>query len=606
MKKSIILALWATLTLASCSEDHVMYDTAAEPGMSVEGTTYEVGQPIKFSDKSVPTKGTTIKSYLWEFGDADNSTSTEASPSFTYFKDGTYVVKLTVVDSNDLPAKTQQNIVVVNPTKADFSCDQEEYLMGDVVKFTDLSTAKAPTEIVAWKWNFADAAGSTSDERNPQFKYDEPGSYPVTLTVTDTYGLSTSITRSVNVLDPALLVNPRWSATLGGGVKGGSSPALSPDGAHIYMLRSLAGDDNAALIAYTTSDGQKAWSLDLSEAMASNGASASATAKDIFSSPSVASDGTVYVVLRDLQSTTKDRGLYTLAINRDGSVKWCKKVGASGANLYAITPAVDAAGNVYVANRSKEMYKISSSGVSTTISGLGDITGGISLAKDGTAFALGKGNVGLYAVDVNAGASKWIYNTDFGGAADAFTGALRSAAPSIGSDGTIYQVIDKGAGGAVIALDANGSAKWVYDTPGAIPDGGVAIAEDGTLYVNGGMDAASGITALKADGTLLWKFATMANVQTAPVIDDRGYVHVVDAMANYYVVRQDGTLFGQTKLGTSCSSAPVMDAQGRIYTVVNKDGVQTVVCATSKASSYSTTAQWPMRGQNPCRTGLQK
>ena len=120
------------------------------------------------------------------------------------------------------------------------------------------------------------------------------------------------------------------------------------------------------------------------------------------------------------------------------------------------------------------------------------------------------------------------------------------------------------------------------------------------------MDAASGITALKADGTLLWKFATMANVQTAPVIDDRGYVHVVDAMANYYVVRQDGTLFGQTKLGTSCSSAPVMDAQGRIYTVVNKDGVQTVVCATSKASSYSTTAQWPMRGQNPCRTGLQK
>lgn len=55
-----------------------MYDTAAEPGMSVEGTTYEVGQPIKFSDKSVPTKGTTIKSYLWEFGDADNSTSTES------------------------------------------------------------------------------------------------------------------------------------------------------------------------------------------------------------------------------------------------------------------------------------------------------------------------------------------------------------------------------------------------------------------------------------------------------------------------------------------------------------------------------------------------
>ncbi|WP_305150768.1 PKD domain-containing protein [uncultured Duncaniella sp.] len=606
MKRNIFIPLFATLLLCACDEEHVMYETAAKPGMTIDGSSYEVGQPIKFSDNSVPTKGTTIKSYHWEFGDADKSTSDEAAPTFTYYKDGTYIVKLTVTDSNALSATTQQNVVVINPTKADFSFDEEEYLMGDVVTFTDLSVSKAPTTIKSWHWNFADEAGSTSEERNPKFKYDVPGSYPVTLTVTDSYGLKASITRSVNVLDPAMLVNPRWTAVLGGGVKGGSSPALSTDGSALYMLRSLAGEDKAALVAYNTADGQMAWTLDLSEAMANNGASATAQAKDVFSSPSVGADGTVYVVLRDLQSTTAQRGLYTLAVKPDGNVKWCTKVGASGNNLYAITPGIDANGNIYVAHRTKEIHKLSPSGTDTKFTGFGDITAGVTLSNNGTVFAVGKGNVGIFAVDANSGTNKWIYNSDFGGASDAFTGAMRSATPSVGADGTIYMVIDKGAGGAVVALDANGAAKWVYDTNGAIPDGGVAVAEDGTLYANGGTDPSTGLIALDPNGNLLWTFATVANVQTSPVIDNRGYVHVVDAMANYYVVRPDGTLFGQTKLGMSCISAPVMDAQGRLYTVVNKDGVQTVVCATSKASGYSTSSPWPMRGQNPQRTGLQK
>lgn len=606
MKKSILIALSVTgaIALGSCSEEHIYYDTAARAGMEVADVQHEVGQPIQFTDNTVPTKGTTIVAYLWEFGDADKSTSAEAAPTFTYYKDGTYIVRLTVTDSNGLKATTTQNVVVVNPTKADFSVDKDEYYLGDIVKFTDKSTTKGSTTITGWTWDFADGTGTTSTERNPEYTFAAPGSYPVTLTVTDSYGLKASITRSVNILDPTMLVNLQWTAKLGGAVKGGSSPALSPDGSTLYMLRSLAGDDKATLSAFNTSDGQLAWSLDLSEGM--SGASATAIAKDVFSSPSVGADGTVYVTVRDLQSPSSNRGLYTLAVTPAGALKWCTKTGASGANLYAITPGIDAAGNIYVANRAKEIYKLTPGGQATAYSNFGDITGGITIAKDGTIFAVGKGNVGLYAADSNSGSQKWLYNTDFGGAADAFTGALRSAVPSIGADGTAYMVIDKGAGGAVVALNANGSAKWVYDTAGAIPDGGVAIADDGTLYVNGGTDTASGLMALDANGKLLWKYATAAAVQTTPVIDNRGFIHIVDAMGNYYVVKDNGTLFGETKLGMGCTSAPVMDAKGNIYTVVNRDGTQTVVCATSKASGYSTTSPWPMRGQNPCRTGLQK
>lgn len=605
MKNRITFFLSALLLLvASCNEEHVFYNTAAKAGIIAE-SEYEVGTPITFTDNSTPTQGTTIISYLWEFGDAEQSTSTEQNPTFVYKKDGNFSVKLTVTDSNQLRSTSQHNVTIINPTKADFGVDKEEYYLGDEVKFIDKSFTKGTTTIVSYLWEFADADNSKSTEQSPVFKYLEAGSYPVKLTVTDSYGLTASITRSVNIQDPTKIIATQWTAIIGGAIKGGSSPALSPDGSTVYVLRSLAGSDAAALIAWNTADGQQKWSLDISAAMSSK--SATAQAKDVFSSPSVALDGTIHIVARDLQSTTAQRGVYVIAINPNGSVKWVHKGGASGTNLYAITPAIDAAGNCYVATRGKEIWKLAPDGQPTVFNeGLNDMTGGLTISKSGVVYAAGKGNTGLFAFDTNANALSWIYNTDFSGASDAFTGALRSAQATIAEDGTIYYVADIANGGAVMAINANGTQKWIYNATGAIPDGGVVLGEDGTIYANGGTDAASGLIALNPNGSLKWNFATEAIVQTSPLVDNRGYIHVIDANSNYYVVKPDGTLFASAKLAMSNTSSPVMDSQGRIYVSVMKDGIPTIMCVTSKATGYASESAWPMRGQNPCRTGLQK
>lgn len=605
MKNKMTFILSALLLMmTACSEEHVFYNTAAKAGIVAE-SEYEVGVPITFTDNSVPTQGTTIVSYLWEFGDADKSTSTEKTPTFTYKKDGTFSVKLTVTDSNQLCSTSQHNVTIINPTKADFEVNKSEYYLGDEVKFIDKSTTKGTTTIVAYLWEFADADNSTSAEQSPTFKYSKAGSYPVKLTVTDSYGLTTSITRSVNIQDPTKVIATQWTASIGGAIKCGSSPALSPDGSTVYALRSLAGSDVAALMAWNTTDGQLKWALDISAAMAEK--SPTAQAKDVFSSPSVAADGTIHIVSRDLQSTTAQRGVYVMAINPNGSVKWVHKGGASGTNLYAITPAIDAAGNCYVATRGKEIWKLTANGQATVFAdGLNDITGGLTISNSGVVYAAGKGNTGLFAFNTSSNSLAWMYNSDFGGAADAFTGALRSAQATIAQDGTVYYVTDVAGGGAIIAIGTNGASQWVYKTVGAIPDGGVVLGEDGTIYANGGTDAASGLISLNPNGTLKWNFATEAVVQTAPVVDDRGYIHVIDANSNYYVVKSDGTLFASAKLATSNISSPVMDSKGRIYVSVVKDGVPTMMCVESKATGYAAASAWPMRGQNPCRTGRQK
>ena len=299
--KKVFYALLATVLVfvTSCKDDDTIYNTAARAGFTV-GDTYDVGEPITFTDTTVPEEGTTIVSYLWEFGDEAGSTSTESNPTFTYTRDGEYTVRLTVTDSNDLKARSEKVIIIVNPTNPDFTTDKEEYEMGELIHFTDATTTKSGTTITAWHWTFGDEAESTSDEQNPTFVYDVAGSYAVTLTVTDSYDLQSSVTKNITVYDPAAAVSMEWSALLGGNVQAGSSAALSPDGSTVYMMRSLSGSDVAALVAYDAASGSQKWMVDLSVAM--QGASPTAQARDIFSSPAVDDNGNVYMIVRDLQS----------------------------------------------------------------------------------------------------------------------------------------------------------------------------------------------------------------------------------------------------------------------------------------------------------------
>lgn len=594
--------------VTSCKDDDTIYNTAARAGFTV-GDTYDVGEPITFTDTTVPEEGTTIVSYLWEFGDEAGSTSTESNPTFTYTRDGEYTVRLTVTDSNDLKARSEKVIIIVNPTNPDFTTDKEEYEMGELIHFTDATTTKSGTTITAWHWTFGDEAESTSDEQNPTFVYDVAGSYAVTLTVTDSYDLQSSVTKNITVYDPAAAVSMEWSALLGGNVQAGSSAALSPDGSTVYMMRSLSGSDVAALVAYDAASGSQKWMVDLSVAM--QGASPTAQAKDIFSSPAVDNNGNVYMIVRDLQSEA-DRNLYTISVSADGSLRWAVPVATPSSNLYATTPAIAADGSIFIAHRDGKVGSLTPDGEYTEYpsTGLSNITSGVAISRSGMVYVTGGNSLGLFGYNPSTDVS-WTYNTNFGGASSALIGALKSTTVAIGTDGTVYSVSDATSGGIIFAVDGvTGAEKWAYTTVGAIPDGGVALGADGTVYASGGEYLAStpsaGIYAINPDGTLKWHYPSTAAVQTSPIVDSRGYIHFVDAEATYYVLTAEGELFSSLSLGDACASSPVMDANGNLYVAVNANGQFQVVCASSKGDSYATDSPWPMRGGNPQRTGLQK
>ncbi len=154
------------------------------------------GLACAFTDLS-SDQGGTIVSRSWQFGDGTGSAQT--NPSHTYAADGTYAVRLIVVDNGTAADTVTKSVTVARlnqPPTADFSAS----CPGLTCAFTDGST-DADGTVVAWSWKFGDSSpDSTSTAQNPTHTYAAPGTYTVTLVVTDDDGAtSTPASRQLTV-----------------------------------------------------------------------------------------------------------------------------------------------------------------------------------------------------------------------------------------------------------------------------------------------------------------------------------------------------------------------------------------------------------------------
>lgn len=156
-------------------------------------------QGINFSD--LTTSPYVKTSYLWDFG--DGTTSTSPGPFHQYTSDGDYTVKLIVEDQNgcrDSLVKT--NYIRLSHPVARFTWDDEEVCPNEPIGVRFSDTSIPDTTIVGWNWDFGD--GVTSTLSTPSHSYSTPGTYTVTLTVTNILGCDNTISQNnlVNVLAP--------------------------------------------------------------------------------------------------------------------------------------------------------------------------------------------------------------------------------------------------------------------------------------------------------------------------------------------------------------------------------------------------------------------
>src|SRR5216117_548773 len=136
-----------------------------------------------------------IAGYSWSFGDGSPVVTTQ-NPSHTYGAGGTYTVTLTVTDNQGGTNSHSQGVTVTAGNQGPVAAFNQS-CSGLDCTFTDRSTDPDGT-LVAWNWT--SSAGATSTEQNPPTStYAQPGTYTVTLAVTDNVGATNSTQQNVTV-----------------------------------------------------------------------------------------------------------------------------------------------------------------------------------------------------------------------------------------------------------------------------------------------------------------------------------------------------------------------------------------------------------------------
>ncbi|MBI9064429.1 MAG: PKD domain-containing protein, partial [Marinilabiliaceae bacterium] len=168
---------WTIVTDGCSAYDDVTIDYREVPEagfiMDVEAGCYPL--TVEFTNYTV---GGSV--FNWEFG--DGAVSSLRNPTHTYEEPGEYSAILTVPGPDGVDDVFSKTVVVHDHPIADFNVTPEVvWIPGDGNKYYDLSI-----DAVSWFWDFGD--GSTSEEQNPAYEYQDAGMYSVTLTVLNKYG----------------------------------------------------------------------------------------------------------------------------------------------------------------------------------------------------------------------------------------------------------------------------------------------------------------------------------------------------------------------------------------------------------------------------------
>jgi PKD repeat protein len=188
---------------------------APQPSFTYSPTNAAILQSIVFDASATTDDGVSCPqcTYRWDFGDGETATGIFATHMFK--TPGTFQVRLTVTDTRGASTTQAQNVVIGGGAepKADFTFSPEAPEVSQLIYFTaEASRAAVGRRIVSYDWNFG--SGRTGTGITTSKGYDTPGSYVVTLTVTDDAGNQGTTSKTVKVGDPQIGPRPALTASL--------------------------------------------------------------------------------------------------------------------------------------------------------------------------------------------------------------------------------------------------------------------------------------------------------------------------------------------------------------------------------------------------------
>lgn len=351
----------------------------------------------------------------------------------------------------------------------------------------------------------------------------------------------------------------RWAARFSNAWITYSSPALSPDGATVYVGFERGTTGGIAAIAAST--GASRWVANVTG--------------PIDSSPVVGGDGSVYV-------GSVNGTLYALR-PATGETRWEFTAGS----FISSSPALGRDGILYFGTGSGRLMAVTTNGQERWSFQTGDvILSSPAIGRDGTIY-VGSSDRHLYAITPD-GQLKWRFAT----------GGVVLGSPAIAWDGTVYiGSTDQ----TLYALNADGSLKWSHFTNGII-DASPVVGADGTVYFASG-DAF--FYALNPEGRnterVRWRRDMRAVSASTAAVRGDGVIIVGADDGNVRAFNpEDGEVRWTFKAEEEIFSSPSVGPDGAIY-VGSLDGK--LYKLAGNGSPLSTVSSWPSFHRDVARSG---
>lgn len=181
-------------------------------GQDVDTSSRCSGRTVNFKEQCV-----NANSFFWDFGDpnATNDTSRLANPTYTYGDTGTYTVMLIAGPNSACADTTYSQFEVYNAVDVSFSLDKESCFD---LHSLNLAVTGTYSDSATVRWQFGGNTNfgftSTATQLN-NLRYQQPGIYPIQLTVTD-FGCTDQFFDTVRLYARPVLLHevPQLSACL--------------------------------------------------------------------------------------------------------------------------------------------------------------------------------------------------------------------------------------------------------------------------------------------------------------------------------------------------------------------------------------------------------
>jgi uncharacterized protein YkwD/PKD repeat protein len=144
----------------------------------VDDETPAVGQPVYFGNATEPISVT----IQWSFG--DGAISDGRTPTHIYQEPGEYTVTR-VLGEGTVAIQSSLSLLVDYPPQATIQASRSTVSVGELVNLTALTSAP---ETVSYYWDFGD--GNRAGSGSVAHSYSTPGIYPVTLAVSNDFGVA--------------------------------------------------------------------------------------------------------------------------------------------------------------------------------------------------------------------------------------------------------------------------------------------------------------------------------------------------------------------------------------------------------------------------------